>query len=327
MGGRNKNRNKKTKATTRNTQGSRRSPQEKFSKRLWRKSTVWMAALLTGMAGATAGAFGSGLAQHLLNTRFAGGQLAGQPVEITYASQEPSSSGLYAFPQSLILTTSQLRKLTNLFLTSGWDNWMESKGGIDPYQTIVQIGFSGNRTYPVEIDNMKVVNRQCTQPFNGSLFYRPASTGAVAAQTVPQPSVSLDLDLTAPFARSLPGSASANSVPGSPVGSTASAASDANYFNFNSINLKMGELQKLTIFSSSSKLSCKYDLAITVSGGDKTTTEVITNDGKSFATAGGVLSASSYHILYVEKEGEYYRANPSIYRIPSIFLGSADLGS
>lgn len=72
----------------------------------------------------------------------------------------------------------------------------------------------------------------------------------------------------------------------------------------------------ITVYSFSENLSCAFDLTLTVDYGHKLFVELISDNGKPFETAGGLLAAFKYQTLYVS-EGEFERENPLTYKFPN----------
>jgi hypothetical protein len=170
-----------------------------------------------------------------------------------------------------VLSVAQLSTLNKLVSTgANYATWLESKGGLSPGYAVVKMVLTGNRNYPIQIVDMRVLKR-CSSPYSGTLFLNDPGGGSIIGVQ----NVYFDLDLPNPN----PGDGTLG----------------GNYFNKHTISLRKSASVTLVI-DNYSTLACNYKFAISAVDGSRTVTETISNHGSPFKTAG---ISPSYKALYI----------------------------
>lgn len=269
---------KRRSATVKRANGQQRKPQSPAKAPWWKHPLVWLGGLATLLAGGAATAFGTGIGDSLFSAvhnppgNAAAAVTAGPPVVIDAVTPDGEGDGFsYVLPQRLILAPQQLKSLNKLGPNDPqYDQWFTSRGGAVPSPALLKLVVEGNRSHPVLIIDMGIVDH-CTNALAGTLFSNGSNGGSIADLAV-----QFDLDLPHPV----------------PVNGNAGG----NYFTAHSISLKKGEQAVFEIAASSARY-CQYQIALTVVDGTKTLTETVSDHGQPFKVT-GLLPKTRYSALY-----------------------------
>jgi hypothetical protein len=197
----------------------------------------------------------------------------GTPVNIDSVTvlRTAQQAGIYVFQRIVRLSRPELQALNRLQGdTAAYDAWFRRRGGVDPFQSHVQLVVEGNANQPARIINITVV-KSCQAPLTGTLFDNPPASG--------QPGLPINFDLDSPQ-------------------SIAQSRDGHDYFPMSTIVLKPGEVQVIEITASTGRHYCQYSLQLTVLVGKHAITENVTNDGKPFQVS-ALYKSPHYHALYV----------------------------
>ena len=201
---------------------------------------------------------------------------AGPPVRIDSISFDVTNRPTlgYVFPRRMVLTASQLASLNRLKAGSPqYNQWFTSRGGVPPLESIVKLLVEGNRTRPVQIIYMQVMDR-CTRPLTGTYFQNSPAGG-------PDLNVNFQFNLD----QALP-------TPQDPGLTT-------NYFSTHTISLRQGESQTFEIEAYTFVHYCAYKLRMTVVDGTSNVIETVSDHGRSFQVTGLTLPLTRYKALYI----------------------------
>lgn len=238
----------------------------RISKKLW--GAIVAVAALIGTA------FAAGLGESIYNYFAPGGDITrvrnpvGQrPVQVnTVKVKRIADYGTYIFPDALNLSASELKRLDQIHDDSQYVSWMDARGGVDPFVTDIRITVEGNRGHSVLITDVRIAERECTNPLQGTYLYSPS---AGQTDTV---GIGFNLDEDRPTAQKYDG-----------------YNFSGNYFAHHDISLEQGEQQTLTVSAQSKKHYCKFSLELKVVDGkdshDIPVRNPDANDGKFKVTA------------------------------------------
>jgi hypothetical protein len=269
----------------------RRPPPRKDKSSWWKRPLVWLGSIVGALIIAISTAFGTGIGQRLYSAAFShspSGSL-NSPTASSGSSEGPIAiESLAYFPDASLgftdafpyqVSGEQLAALESNRTSDAdvYRNDLFRLGGVAVGQIGLQVVISGNDSQTVTITDIKVLQR-CTAPLTGTLLVSPLT---IAPSLAPVTGISFNLDERFPEAQ--------NYVNGSTSGS---------FFADKTIALNQGETQTLLLIAETYYRYCQFTFKLVIATSSGSTTELITNDGKSFeVTAKAKLE--HYKALYV----------------------------
>ena len=203
----------------------------------------------------------------------------GPPVRISSVTLERSDlQEGWVFPHRVDLSSRELKALNKIRRYSPqYDSWFRSRGGVDPFLSIVKVVVEGNRDNLVRIIGMRAI-KHCQAPLTGTVFSDPAAGADDSIM------IGFDLDSNDINARiATPESMFQQSI-------------GRGYFGSKTISLKPKEQQVLQVLARTRKHYCEYRLQMTVLDRGKTFTEVVGNGKEPFRVTSYVMGANGVDI-------------------------------
>jgi hypothetical protein len=209
----------------------------------------------------------------------------------------------WVFPQLVDLSPRELKTLNRIPRYSPqYDSWFRSRGGVDPFLSIVKVVVEGSRDHLVRIIGIRAIKR-CRAPLTGTYFVDPAASADDSVM------IGFDRDGTDTNARI----ATPESMFQPSIGQA--------YFASKTISLKPKEQQVLQVLARTRRYYCEYRLQMTIVDRGKTVTEVVGNGKEPFQVTSYVVGAngddfSRYKAVYFggvispTQNAEYVRVDP-----------------
>jgi hypothetical protein len=168
----------------------------------------------------------------------------------------------YVFPRKVQLSATDLAGLNQLSGNDpSYDEWMLSRGGVNPDDAPIQLALRNKTSNPISITNIELV-KQCVAPLDGTLFYAPpqGEQGDIH--------LAFNLDDKFPIAKN--------------------HQTGASYFagsNARTIQLLPNETSVLLLDATTKQYYCRFHLNLIVDpeDGGSPVSELVDNNGKPFA--------------------------------------------